>query len=271
MYAEVWNENRKRPPMSRIEDRRPVGLGGPAPAGAQAGAGARPVSGPVGYGPGGARPAAETMQPAATATVMGIPEAELTPRVRDAVMSLMREVDQLRTELGRTRSRLADLERIADRDTLTPLYNRRALVRELARAVATIERYSRPSCLVYFDLNGLKNINDRHGHAAGDAALIQVGQVLLDATRETDVVARLGGDEYGVILAETDAQQGQEKALALSRAIQARPLHWEGDVLKLDAAYGVYPLRAGEDPGAALAAADQMMYSHKLSRRAAGP
>src|SRR3546814_10590608 len=100
-----------------------------------------------------------------------------------------------------------------------------------------------PSVLIYFDLNGLKEINDKEGHGAGDAALIQVGQILLDNTRESDIVARLGGDEYGVILSETDAQQGREKADHLAEAIRRRPLHWEGKVLQLDAAYGVYPLK----------------------------
>jgi len=252
--------------MTRIEDRRPLG---PTPVGTpQTGtAASRPVAGAA-VGAYAAAPGAN-INPAATATVMGIPETELTPRVRDAVMALMREVDHLRNELNRTKLRLADLERLADRDTLTPLYNRRAFVRELSRAMAHVERFNRPSCLIYFDLNGLKEINDKHGHAAGDAALIQVGQVLLDATRDTDVVARLGGDEYGVILAETDAQQGREKADHLAATIQRRPLHWEGQVLALDAAYGVYPLKPGEDPGSALAAADQMMYSHKLARRTA--
>ena len=249
----------------KIEDRRPVGLGSTTPIGS--GGAARPAVVAPAQGAGGVT--ATTVNPAATATVMGIPEPELTPRVRDAIVRLMGEVDQLRNELNRTRHRLAELERLADRDTLTPLYNRRAFVRELSRSMAHVERYGRPSCLIYFDLNGLKDINDRHGHGAGDAALIQVGQILLDNTREFDVVARLGGDEYGVILSETDAQVGREKAEQLAEAIRRRPLHWEGKSLPLDAPYGVYPLKPGEDPGSALAAADQMMYSHKLSRRTA--
>jgi diguanylate cyclase (GGDEF)-like protein len=254
--------------MAKIEDRRPIGLTTPlttTPVGSSAGGvrAATPVGGAV------AATVKPVADPGATATVMGIPEVELTPRVRDAIMRLMGEVDQLRTELNRTRHRLAELERLADRDTLTPLYNRRAFVRELSRAMAHVERYNRPSCLIYFDLNGLKDINDKHGHSAGDAALIQVGQILIDNTREVDVMARLGGDEYGVILAETDAQQGREKADQLADAIRRRPLHWEGKSLPLDAAYGVYPLKPGEDPGAALAAADQMMYNHKLARRTA--
>lgn len=256
--------------MARIEDRRPVALGpGGVAAATPVGPSAAPLR-PGAVAPGQATGApAPVADPAATATVMGIPEAELTPRVRDAIMRLMGEVDQLRNELNRTRHRLAELERLADRDTLTPLYNRRAFVRELSRAMAHVERYGRPSVLIYFDLNGLKEINDRHGHAAGDAALIQVGQILLDNTREVDVIARLGGDEYGVILSETDAQAGREKADALAEAIRRRPLHWEGKSLPLDAAYGIYPLKPGEDPGSALANADQMMYSHKLARRSA--
>lgn len=253
--------------MARIEDRRPVGLGpGSLPVGSvgTAGGSARPLPATAAQA---AATTAPVAQPAATATVMGIPETELTPRVRDAIMRLMGEVDQLRHELNRTKHRLAELERLADRDTLTPLYNRRAFVRELSRGMAHVERYGRPSALIYFDLNGLKEINDKHGHAAGDAALIQVGQILLDNTREVDVLARLGGDEYGVILSETDAQQAREKADMLAEAIRRRPLHWEGKVLPLDAAYGVYPLKPGEDPGTALAAADQMMYNHKLARR----
>ena len=70
---------------------------------------------------------------AATASVLGIPEAEFTPRVRDAIMTLMGEVDSLRRELDKTRTRLDEVEEAADRDQLLPLLNRRAFVRELTR------------------------------------------------------------------------------------------------------------------------------------------
>lgn len=91
--------------MSRIEDRRPVGPGPTTTPIGGSGGGLRPAA----VSPGaGVQPTQPVAEPGATATVMGIPETELTPRVRDAIMRLMGEVDQLRTELNRTRHRLAN-------------------------------------------------------------------------------------------------------------------------------------------------------------------
>ena len=105
------------------------------------------------------------------ASVLGIPEAEFTPRVRDAIMGLMSEVDNLRRELSQTRSRLDEVEKTADQDSMLPLLNRRAFVRELTRYIAFTGRYNTPASLIYFDLNHLKQTNDTLGHAAGDAVL----------------------------------------------------------------------------------------------------
>ena len=105
------------------------------------------------------------------ASVLGIPEAEFTPKVRDAIMGLMGEVDNLRRELIQTRARLEDVEKTADQDGMLPLLNRRAFVRELTRYIAFTGRYNTPASLIYFDLNHLKRTNDTLGHAAGDAVL----------------------------------------------------------------------------------------------------
>ena|SRR5260221_271069 len=96
---------------------------------------------------------ASAVPAAATASVLGIPEEEFTPRVRDAIMTLMHEVDRLRREIEQTRSRLEDMARAADQDMLLPILNRRAFVRELSRFIAFAERYGIPSSVVYFDLN----------------------------------------------------------------------------------------------------------------------
>ena len=200
-----------------------------------------------------------------TTSVMGIPEPELTPRVREALINLMGEVHNLRDELERTKNRLAEVERLADLDTLTPIANRRAFVRELARAISLSERYGEPSSVLYFDLNGFKEINDTHGHAAGDAALLHVTDVLLHHVCESDVVGRLGGDEFGVILSHSDDAATRAKADALLADIAVSPLIWEGLEIPIEIAYGAYSFRDGEDAHRALAEADRAMYEHKQS------
>jgi diguanylate cyclase (GGDEF)-like protein len=197
------------------------------------------------------------------ATVMEIPEAEFTPKVRAAIMALMEEVARLRQELGRTQRRVEHLEQLADQDALAPIANRRAFVREMSRIMSFSQRYGAPSSVLYFDLNGMKEINDTYGHAAGDAALLRVAHTLLDSVRESDVVGRLGGDEFGVLLAQADQNAASEKAAALATAIAGRPLVWEDDEIGLTVAYGAYCFQPNEDVSTALANADRAMYANK--------
>ena len=209
--------------------------------------------------------------PADTASVMAIPPNELTPKVRDAIMTLMAEVDRLRKEVEEQRARVAHLEQLADQDPLTPLVNRRAFVRELSRVVSFSERYGTPASVIYFDLDGLKAINDTHGHAAGDAAIQQVAAALMSNVRESDIVGRLGGDEFGVLLTHADEQATAEKAVQLARTIEDRPLTWQGARIELRLAYGVYTFRGGEDARAALDAADRAMYARKNAAKETAP
>ncbi len=101
--------------------------------------------------------------------------AKAQPVVVDPeVLRLMGEVEALRLELKTMGRRLSEAQRLADRDVLTPLLNRRAFVRELQRAIALTRRHKTPACLIYVDLDAFKDINDTYGHAAGDAVLIAV-------------------------------------------------------------------------------------------------
>ena len=222
---------------------------------------AGPVSGPVRSeaasavsGPAPVRRASDT------ASIMGVPEAELTPNVQRALLTLMGEVDQLRKETDALRAKVRDL---ADRDVLLPVLNRRAFLREVSKALSLAERHDAPSALVYFDLNGFKTINDTHGHAAGDEALKVVADTLSSHLRDTDAVGRLGGDEFGVVLVLTPAEAAERKAEELAEAIAKAPIHFGGLTLNLKAAWGVQALERGITPETAMAEADAAMYARK--------
>ncbi len=199
--------------------------------------------------------------------LLGLSEQDLTPSVRIALRHLIEEVAGLRQELGFTQSRLAELERLANEDALAPISNRRAFLRDLARTIGYVERYGVACSLLYFDLDGLKAINDTFGHAAGDAALIHVAEVLLGHTRSSDVVGRLGGDEFGVVLTRADEAVARGKAELLAQAVAATRLTWKDETIPVSVAFGAHRLLAGEEPQLALAAADRAMYRNKRKPR----
>jgi diguanylate cyclase (GGDEF)-like protein len=214
---------------------------------------------------------AECCGPGSVLGIPGISEDALSPELREGVARLAAERDRLRDELAKARGRIALLERLADEDSLTPVANRRAFVRQLTRMIAFTHRYGVPASVVYFDINNMKQINDEHGHPAGDAALRHIAAVLCRNIRSSDIVGRLGGDEFGVILAQTDEAQAHGKAAALAASIAATPLRWEGLVIAVSAAYGVYAFSGSDDPQHAIEAADRAMYRQKRAAIHADP
>lgn len=243
----------------RISGQRPpvaTGAARPAAAARRTGAAA-----PVGQS-NTARPVADV------SSIGGIPEAELTPKVQAAITMLINEVQSLREQLHQAQQRVGYLEKLADEDTLVPIANRRAFVRELSRMVAYAERYGTGSSILYFDVNGFKEVNDEHGHDAGDAALRRISEILLENLRESDVVGRLGGDEFGIILAQADAATAAEKAAQLASAIANAEFDYEGHKIPLRVSYGAYSFSGGDNAGEALRRADAAMYENKRQKQA---
>ena len=198
-----------------------------------------------------------------SASIMGIPEAELTPRVRDALMQLMGEVAELRREVSAMQERLREASELADRDPLIPVLNRRAFVRELSRVIAYARRYGDPAGLVYFDIDNFKQVNDAHGHAAGDAALHHLAKLVLGHVRETDIAGRLGGDELGLILVRTDEADAKAKAQSLAELVAGQPLRFGGKEISLSISVGAVAFTGEDGPDDALARADRAMYEAK--------
>lgn len=217
-----------------------------------------------GYKAAGRKDAAPSIAPVSvSASVLGIPEAEFTPRVRDAIVTLMHEVDRLRREVEQTRSRLQDLAKAADEDMLLPILNRRAFIREVSRFIAFAERHGTPSSLLYFDLDNFKAVNDAHGHAAGDAVLRHFSELIASQIRDTDVLARIGGDEFAVILAHVTLDQATKKGITLSQKLRETPPKWDGKEVEVSFSCGAYELHAGIDPDHAISYADKAMYAEK--------
>ncbi|MDE2486654.1 MAG: GGDEF domain-containing protein [Alphaproteobacteria bacterium] len=212
--------------------------------------------------------AAPAAAPVDSAAFLGLAEADMTPAVRAALQTLLTEIDDLRREVGRLKGRLEESEELADRDPLTPLLNRRALIRELGRVRTFAQRYGAPASLVYFDLDGFKSVNDRYGHAAGDAALTAVAERLLANVRQSDLVGRVGGDEFAVILVQADEAVAAAKARALAQAIEGEPIKFGDWSAPLHVSFGVRQISADSDPEALVAQADAAMYAAKRQRTA---
>ena len=206
-----------------------------------------------------------------SAAVMGIPEAEFTPKVRSAILTLLAEVERLRREMEESRSRIAYLEKIADEDPLVPVANRRAFVRELSRMMSFSERYGAPSSLLYFDIDNMKTINDAFGHAAGDAAIRFVADTLTANVRESDTVGRLGGDEFGVVLVQTAEPAAHEKGAQLARAIEQGAFSWQGKPVPLGITFGAFSFAGGLDASKVLEEADRAMYAKKQADKGHTP
>jgi diguanylate cyclase (GGDEF)-like protein len=189
-------------------------------------------------------------------------KGEITPR------SLERSL-RYALKLGET---LDALRRLATRDELTGLLNRREYERILADEHERALRFGLHLGLAIIDMDQFKAINDTHGHAAGDAVLKEVGRRLGDSIRTVDRVARIGGEEFALILVQTDEASALEVARRAVLAVAKEPVPvGDGLLLGVTASAGVAAFPS--DAGTAVelfAAADRALYeAKKRGRRAA--
>lgn len=181
----------------------------------------------------------------------------------DETLPLLKENQALREEIMRLRILNDELERIVVRDTLTPLFNRRHFVNCLTERIGRLQRYGTETALVFLDVDGLKAINDQHGHGAGDMALNHVARIIAQDVRSTDIAARIGGDEFALLFDGMDDAAAYAKATRLIGLIAAERCEYRGVNLAITASFGCTVLQLGDNDFAAIARADTAMYAAK--------
>jgi diguanylate cyclase (GGDEF)-like protein len=189
-----------------------------------------------------------------------------------------REVDDLTEdelagleELARSSARAIENARrykavhdLAELDPLSGLYNRRYFQDTLSREVKRAQRYRRRLALLVFDVDGLKAINDEHGHLAGDSLLLETADRLRSVTRSADVACRVGGDEFAVILPESAVADAKQLHERLTRVLRAEAA---GTVDRIEISAGIAQLRPDERSVEFFDRADQALLSAKRSGR----
>ena len=220
------------------------------------------------------------MRPDASVLVMakgGSLESSVNAMKRGAFHYLTKPVEQgvldivLRSCMERSRLlyQNAELQQKTIQDDLTTAFNRRYLDAYLDEELERDRRYGRTFSILFFDLDHLKEVNDRHGHLAGSRVLREVAKLIQVKLRKSDRIFRYGGDEFVVTLPETGAEGALRVAHRLRRAVRShRFLAAEGLAVTLTASFGVstFP-HDGSSQEELIRTADQAMYRVKTHTR----
>jgi len=167
------------------------------------------------------------------------------------------------TEIQEKQANAETLYRLAMFDPLTGLHNRRFAEPRMEAEVSRAQRKASPLTLLLLDLDGFKQINDQHGHPAGDAVLRAFADHLKNATRGSDLAARLGGDEFMLLLPDCDLKQLQ---FILARLLPFR-IEIGGESVGVTFSAGWREYQRGQKPAEFLEAADRALYENKRSSR----
>lgn len=172
------------------------------------------------------------------------------------------------SDITRRKAMDEKLLHLATTDTLTGLANRRHFLAQVAQEADRIRRFGSPAALLMLDLDHFKNVNDQHGHAAGDAVLEAFAQAVQASLRKTDWAGRMGGEEFAILLPETAPDAARNFAERLRQTVAALPIAYENMTLGVTVSIGVTSLSPADlAPEDALRRADQAMYQAKAGGR----
>jgi diguanylate cyclase (GGDEF)-like protein len=193
---------------------------------------------------------------------------QLEDLVAERTADLEKSNEQLQMEIEVRKRAEAELEKLARTDPLTSIFNRRYFFELAAQEYNRALRYDYPLSAVLLDLDHFKQVNDRHGHLAGDQVLMYVGKVVGETLREVDIWARYGGEEFVLLLPETDPAQGKQTAERLRTMLEKAAIPTEGGDISISASLGVASLGGGVGSlEELLDRADQALYQAKEGGR----
>lgn len=171
----------------------------------------------------------------------------------------------MRAEVARLEAQVEELDALAYEDPLLKIPNRRSFLRDLEHVLADVERYGGEAAMIFVDVDGLKRINDKFGHLAGDAALIHIAETLVATVRKSDRVGRLAGDEFGILLPHSNELCAWQMALRVVEAVIGSDFALDGTPVSLSVAVGVAQIEAGDSAGSIVERADTAMYRIKAA------
>jgi len=184
------------------------------------------------------------------------------------------EIEQARHEAQRSqleaemqRIRAEELDEQANTDPLTRLPNRRALDRQLPEMMSFARSRSEPLCAVMIDMDHFKEVNDEHGHAAGDRVLTTMATILGSATRDSDLAVRVGGEEFLLVLGNTTLDQAVRICERILGEVRGHRWDTVASGLHCTASVGVALLKQGESVSRWLGRADAALYEAKAAGR----
>lgn len=183
-------------------------------------------------------------------------QSERAQRMNARVMELERQARDLHRSLHQERRR-------ARLDPLTGIPNRISFDERLVEEIERWQRFRNPVCVLVWDIDRFKVINDTYGHRAGDRVLREVAKCFESRLRSTDIVARFGGEEFVMLLVGTQLPDAERKANELRLAVANLKFHVRGAPIRVTVSCGITELRDGDEPGDVFDRADNALYAAK--------
>jgi diguanylate cyclase (GGDEF)-like protein len=152
-------------------------------------------------------------------------------------------------------------------DGLTQVHNKRYFMEFLDREMARCSRYDRPLALLLFDIDRFKQINDLHGHLAGDHVLKRLAEMVSKHVRKEEAFARYGGEEFAIIMPETNCERAKIFAEKIRRMVESTPFTYEDRAIQVTVSIGIAEMKQHREPLAFIKASDELLYAAKNNGR----